>query len=215
MNCKALLLDFDGTLVQRDMLTEVIDLVGKKTESEAIDADFQAGKLPGTQGLIKRINLLSGVSIESIQAKVREDLALTKGAKELFQYCKKNDIVTVLASGSIVPILEIYKSELGIDHIVGPQPTIINDKIIDITEAAFPKTGNFKVIGITEALKPYGILGTQCVALGDSRGDLEMFKMAGFSIGINPKVNLDEYINVKVTDLHQVIEWLNIKRVES
>lgn len=37
MTLKALLLDFDGTLVTRDMLSEVIDLVGQKMESEQID----------------------------------------------------------------------------------------------------------------------------------------------------------------------------------
>lgn len=61
MRPQALLLDFDGTLVTRDMLSEATDLVGKKAESELLDRQFQSGQLPGLSALIARINLLKGV----------------------------------------------------------------------------------------------------------------------------------------------------------
>jgi phosphoserine phosphatase len=205
MTIRALLLDFDGTLVQRDMLSEVIDLVGKKAESEAIDAEFQAGKLPGVLGLVKRISLLSGVTIDQIQQKVREDLALMPGARELFAYCQERGIITILASGSITPILAIYQDELGIDHIIGPQPHIENNTIIGISELDFPKEGNFKVVGIAQILAERNISQNECVAIGDSRGDLAMFELAEYAIAIKPKVNLDEYVDAKVENLHEVV----------
>lgn len=209
MKVRALLLDFDGTLVQRDMLSEVIDLVGKKIESQQIDADFQSGKLPGVLGLIQRINLLAGVSVKQIKDKVHEDLSLIEGARELIQYCKDTSVITILASGSITPILEVYQNELGIDYIVGPKPVIENDVVTGISESDFPKEGNFKVVGITNILRENNIRNANSVAVGDSRGDLPMFKLANYAIGINPKVNLDEFIDEKVVNLHQVVEILN------
>jgi HAD superfamily phosphoserine phosphatase-like hydrolase len=208
MSIRALLLDFDGTLVQRDMLSEAIGLVGKKAESEAIDADFQAGKLSGVLALVKRINLLNGVTIERIQRKVRENLALMDGARELLSYCKAHDILTILASGSITPILAIYQEALGIDHIIGPEPQIKNNTIIGISDDDFPKEGHFKVVGISRILAERNIAESECVAIGDSRGDLAMFELANFAIAIKPKVNLDDFVDAHVENLHEVIEIL-------
>lgn len=208
MNVKALLLDFDGTLVTRDMLSEVIDLVGKKEESEQIDRDFQTGQLPGLSALITRINLLKGVSVDQVQDKVKEDLALITGAKELLAHCKSNGIVTILASGSITPILEVYKQEIGIDYIVGSEPVIENSVIQGISDENYPdpKQGHFKVVGITKILNQLGIQHNQTVAIGDGRGDLPMFELAEVAIAINPKGGIEEYAQYQVSDLYQALE---------
>lgn len=205
---KALLLDFDGTLVERDMLSEVIDLVGKKEESERIDHEFQTGKLQGLSGLIARINLLKGVSVDQIQSKVREDLALMAGARELIQHCQVNQIITILASGSITPILEVYQWELGIDYIVGPTPHVKDSKIEGITKSDFPRDGHFKVVGIKAIIDKLGIHKDQCVAIGDGRGDLPMFELAHTTIAINPKGGIEEFADYVVSDLFQVVEIL-------
>lgn len=209
---KALFLDFDGTLVTRDMLSEVIDLVGKKEESERIDHDFQTGKIQGLEGLIARINLLQGVSIDQIQAKVREDLALMSGARELIQYCQDNRILTILASGSITPILEVYSQELGIDHIVGPKPHIGENIIHGISEEDFPKTGHFKVVGIKAIIDKLSISKDQCVAIGDGRADLPMFALASTKIAINPKGGIEEFADYVVNDLNQVLEIIGVEQ---
>lgn len=59
---KAILFDFDGTIVNEDLLAVVSEIVGKKEESLQLDRDFWTGARPGLSGLIERINLLSGVT---------------------------------------------------------------------------------------------------------------------------------------------------------
>lgn len=211
MTIKALLLDFDGTLVTKDMLSEVIDLVGKKQESEQINADFHAGKLTGIQPLISRINLLVGVTTEQITDKVREDLSLLPGARELIAYCKSNEISIILASGSIETILEVYKEELGIEYLVGSKPKIAEGRIQGITRAEYPENGHFKVVGISKILTKLGIVPTECMAVGDSRGDIPMFELAGVSIAINPKGGIEQHAEYVVDDLNQVLEILREK----
>jgi phosphoserine phosphatase len=135
-------------------------------------------------------------------------LALTNGAKELLSYCKENNIRTILASGSIVPILEIYQEELGLDYIIGPRPKIKQDLIDGISEADFPADGNFKVVGISAILQELQIEPSDCVAIGDSRGDVPMFEMAAYAIALNPKIDLSEYTDRAATDLSEVITIL-------
>lgn len=199
-------MDFDGTLVNRDMLSEVIDLVGKKEESEQIDHDFQSGKVKGLEGLIARINLLKGVSVSQVHDKVKEDLALIEGAKDLVDFCNQQGIEIILASGSITPILEVYREEIGINYIVGSEPQITNEVIQGISEDDYPKEGHFKVVGIKKILEKHGISHDECVAIGDGRGDLPMFELAAKAIAINPKGGIEEHADEVVADLHQARE---------
>lgn len=205
MPAQVLLLDFDGTIVTKDMLSEVIDLVGKKHQSEVIDKEFQAGKLPGLSALISRINLLKGVSVEQIQAKVKQDLALIPGTRELLAFCKQQKIVTILASGSIVSILEVYQQELGIDYLVGSQPEISQGKIIGISQDDYPPQGHFKVVGITSILENLELSQAQIVAIGDGRGDIPMFELATTKLAINPKGGIEEFAEYVITDLNQAL----------
>lgn len=203
---KALLLDFDGTLVTKDMLSEVIDLVGRKAESEQITRDFHAGKYIGQQAITARINLLRGVEIEKIQAKVREDLSLMPNAKEIIDYCRRHGILTVLASGNIVQILDIYKENLGLDFVVGPQPHTDEGKIVGIAETDF-RQPNFKVEGIKDILREHGIRSEECLAIGDSPGDKAMFEFVGKgrSVAIQPKGGIEEYTGHTIQNLTETI----------
>lgn len=205
MKIKALLLDFDGTIVSKDMLSEVIDIVGKKEESEKIDELFQSGELLGLSALVERINLLKNTSVDRIKEKVKEDLSLMDGARELISHCKSNTIITILASGSITPILEVYKDELGIDYIVGSQPEIVDGKIAGISLRSYPdpKEGHFKVVGISTVLKEQNISIENTCAIGDSRGDIPMFEMAQIAMAIHPKGGIGKYADHIISDLHQ------------
>lgn len=206
-------MDFDGTLVTKDMLSEVIDLTGKKAESQQLDHDFQTGKLKGLEGLIARINLLKGVTVTQIQDKVKNDLSLMRGSHELLEFCDRENLKVILASGSIVQILEVYKNEIGIDYIVGSNPKIVDGKIEGISQSDYPAKGNFKVMGIQKILNGLDIKFSDCVAIGDGRGDLPMFEMAGLSIAINPKDGIEELTDKVVEDLFEAKEiiehWIN------
>lgn len=80
---KAVLLDFDGTLVNKDILDVICGIVGKEKESEEINQKFHAGTLIGLTPLITRINFLKGVSLSQIYGKLNENSYLAKGANEL------------------------------------------------------------------------------------------------------------------------------------
>jgi len=212
MKVKALLLDFDGTLVSKDMLVEVIDLVGKKAEADRRARDFQSGKNRGLEGLIARINLLKGLSVSAITDKVNEDLALIDGAEELIDYCRANNIVVIIATGSIKPILDPYKDRLGIEYIVCSEPVIKDGVIQGISEQNYPQDSrHFKVVGISKILDRLGIKNEETVAIGDGRGDIPMFELAGYTIAINPKGGIEKYANDVVTDLHQAKEIIATK----
>lgn len=203
---RALLLDFDGTIVHKDILSELVALVGKKAKADNYTADFQAGRTHGLEGLIGRINLLKGMTVKQIENFVMQDLALIDGAVALSRFCKQQDIITILATGAIEPVAKIYQRELGFDYIVCSHPHIENGSIVGIARSDYPFGDvHFKVAGIVPILSEHGIKISECVAVGDGRGDIPMFELAGYRIAINPKGGIEQYANTIVPDLHEVV----------
>lgn len=196
---KAVLLDFDGTLVNKDILDVVCGIVGKEEESYKINKDFHKGKIIGLTPLITRINFLSGVTVPQIEKKLNENAYLMPGAKELFEYLKQNSVISIIHSGNIVPVLSYYKKLLEADYIVGTKPKMNGDEILGISEEDFPGR-NFKVIGVKTILENLSILPEETLAIGDSPADKTMFEFAGKSIAMNPKNGVEEFADYVVKD---------------
>ncbi len=196
---KAVLIDFDGTLVTKDILDVVCGIVGKEEESEQLNKDFFEGKLKGVNALIRRINFLKGVSLVEIEKKLDQNAYLAPGAKELMDFLNREGIISILNSGNIVPVLDYYQKLLGITHVVGTHPKMHGGVIEGISEEDFSDS-NFKVTGAKEILDEADILPDEALAIGDSPADKGIFEFAGKSIAFNPKSGIEEYADYVIKD---------------
>lgn len=208
MTIKALLLDFDGTLVTRSMLDYLINRNGKDPENRAIKRSFHTGEKAGIETLKERVSLLSGMTLPRLQELLNEDLFLRTGARELIEYAKENNLVTILHSGNIIPVLLHYQELLGIDHVVGVSVTIRNNTIEEV-EDADKITGQFKLDALKKLLPTLFLLPEETVAFGDSPTDADIFAFAGKSIAVAPKGNIHESADYVVErDLNEAVEIL-------
>lgn len=208
MKIKAIVIDFDGTITTEDFLSILCDLVGKKDESEKLNRLFHGGKINGMDSLIERINFLKGLSVERIKDVVSENYFLQKGTQEFFDFLKANNIVSIIASGSIMPLLEMYKEKLGADYLIGSKLIIEDGKIVSISNAEY-LGDDFKVRDLQVILKQLRIPLECLVAIGDSPADKGMFKLAAKSIAINPKGDIGEHANYVIeSDLSRAIPIL-------
>lgn len=189
---KAALVDFDGTLVRKDILDVICSIVGKEKESERLNKEYRLGLKSGHQSLIERINLLKGVSYDQIKQKLDENPYLTKRAKELIDFLNRNKIVSINYSGNILPILKYYQQLLHTTFVVGTRPKMHNDTIQGISEEDFPDK-NAKLFGIKKILSRLSIKPTETLAIGDSLADKPIFEFAEKSIAIDPRGGIDKY----------------------
>lgn len=196
---KAVLIDFDGTLVTEDILDVVCGIVGKEEESDRLNKDFFAGKLKGLTALIQRINLLKGVSLGEIEKKLYQDAYLSPGAMDLMEFLNEEGIISIVNSGNIFPILRYYQELLGITHLVGTHPKMEGDIIAGISEEDFPEA-NFKVAGVRKILEAARITPEETLAIGDSPADKAIFEFAGESIAYNPKSGIEEFADYVIKD---------------
>jgi phosphoserine phosphatase len=205
---KAVLLDFDGTLVKENILAIVCEIVGKKSECLRIDRDFQRGLLPALSSLIDMINLLKGISVWQVEQKLQEipeHEYLMPGTYKLLRFFRDNRIVSILASANILPILQYFQKKLQVDYVIGSRPKIENGIILGISEADYTHK-DFKLYESKLILKSLGIKPSETLAIGDSPGDKSRFLYAGKSIAINPKEGIEQFADHVIgNDLSLVI----------
>jgi len=203
---KLCLLDFDGTLVTEDILSLLCGLAGKENKSREINEAFNRGELKGLSSLVARINMISGITKSQIIEFLDKNNYLMHGAIELIQFLKENKILTIVASGNVVPVLEYYQKLLGIDYIVGPNPNMDGDKIVGISESSF-SSSKFKLDGIQVIVGSMNLQKENIIAIGDSPADKGIFEMSGFKIAINPKGDIAQFADVIIEDdLSKAIE---------
>lgn len=208
MKIKVALLDFDGTLVTKDILDLLCRSFGKEKESEKLNEAFHRGEIPGLEALVGRINFLKGMTKTQISEILQPESYLMLGCKELMGFFKRNHIVTILASGNILPVLEYYQQLLSIDYIVGSKPQMDNQTIVGIDESAF-SSKTFKLDGIQTILKDLNVTSENIIALGDSPSDKDMFELSNYAITVNPKGDIADFADAVIgEDLTQVIKLL-------
>lgn len=199
MQIRAAIIDFDGTITTQDMSDVLADLVGKRAEGERLNKLFHEGKLDGLSGLVQRINFLKGVSVADLRAIVAQNDYLMPGAIELFEYLKSHGIVSIIASGNTIPLLEIYQRRLGADFLVGSRPKMTGD-IIDHISVEDYSGHDFKARDSREVLARLGIPHDVVIAIGDSPADRGLFELAAKSIAINPKAGVELYADYIIRD---------------
>lgn len=192
---KIFLSDFDGTLVNKDILDVLCGINGKEEESKILNEEFVSGKREGLPTLKQRIDFLAGITYQQIVDKLDENNYLIEGAVELFQALKSKGVITVLHSGNLIPVLKYYQEKLGIDYIVGNMPRM-NGEIITGIELSDFAGRDFKVKGCKEIVDKYSANKSDIIAIGDSPADLPVFEIAGVKIVINAKNGVDEKADI-------------------
>lgn len=196
---KAVILDFDGTLVNNDILDVLCSIVGKENESKKINEEFYAGKCDGLSSLITRINFLRGVSLSQIETKLSEEPYVMKGAQNLLTFLNNHRLITILSSGNIVPVLLYYQKLLGFTYIVGSIPKMDSDIILGIDENGLNHK-NRKITQVTKILEKLSISRKDTLAIGDSPADRKIFEFANISIAINPKEGIEKSVDYVIKD---------------
>jgi phosphoserine phosphatase len=214
---KAVLLDFDGTLVTRDIAVLLAEHNGKGEESRQLLADFHHGKSKGLGGLVERVNMLKGVTLKQIDALLDQDNFLMPGALELLDYLHRKHILTVLASGNVLPVLRYYQHKVfHVDHVIGSNVHVEQGVITGIYRADYSDP-DYKLYESRKILDAQHITAQEAVAIGDSPGDLSKFEFAGHAIAINPVGGVesaaDYVIHDDVSKAIKIIEELNRRGV--
>ena len=203
---KVFLFDFDSTLINEEVIDCLAAKAGVTEEVSGITSSAMAGEIDFSESLIRRVSLLSGLSVTALD-EVRASITLTKGAEELISDLQaRGDLVAVVSGGFtevISPKLDTLKISRyranSLEIIDGKLSGKVQGKIIDRrAKAEFLKEIAFSS----------GITISNTVAIGDGANDIDMIQTAGIGVAFCAKPALIEVANrvINTRDLREVLK---------
>ena len=201
--------DLDGTLKQaRDPYVFLHTRLGTLEASESFFADGFAGKIGYDEWLRLDAALWKGIPVTAMEAHFREDPYLP-GAVDTVNALRARGVKLALVSTGIQIHAEMVAEELGFDRIVANYIFARDGVISGETRVGVPEGGKGQVVAAL--MEEFGAQPQDCLAVGDTRSDADMFRRVGVSVAVCPNhdsARLAATLVLEEPDLTPVVPWL-------
>ena len=215
---KLIAFDMDSTLINIECIDEIADAAGRKAEVAAITEAAMRGEITDFKdSLRRRLALLEGVSVASMEAVYAERLQVNPGAKTLIDTCQAAGMKVLLVSGGFTFFADRVKARLNIDFARSNLLEIKDGKLTGqlITQAwGEICDGEEKRRTVLSTCNDLGITPAQAIAMGDGANDLPMMKLCedagGLSVAYHakPKVREQAMVAINTGGLDRLLELM-------
>jgi phosphoserine phosphatase len=217
-NFKLIAFDMDSTLINIECIDEIADAVGLKAEVAAITEATMRGEIADFKtSLRRRVALLKGVSVASMESVYAERLQLNPGAADLVAACKKTGMKVLLVSGGFTFFADRVAQRLGIDYtksnLLEAVDGLLTGRLVDQHWGDICD-GEEKRKTLLETCKLLGITPSQAMAVGDGANDLPMMRACSDAGGLSvayhakPKVREQAMVAINAGGLDRLLEVL-------
>ena len=213
-NFKLIAFDMDSTLINIECIDEIADAAGRKAEVSAITEAAMRGEITDFKdSLRRRVSLLKGVSVASMDEVYRQRLKLNPGAAELVHACKAAGMKVLLVSGGFTFFTDRIRDELGVDYTrsneLEAEDGLLTGKMVDQPWGDICD-GAEKQKMLLETCALLGINPLQAIAMGDGANDLPMMSVAGLSVAYHakPKVREQAMVAINTGGLDRLLELM-------
>lgn len=201
---KLIAFDMDSTLINIECIDEIADAAGLKAEVAAITEATMRGEIADfKESLRRRVALLKGVSVASMNEVYQHRLKLNPGAAELVNACKQAGMKVLLVSGGFTFFADRVQAELGIDYtranVLEVENGLLTGKTVDQPWGDICD-GHEKRKMLIETCARLGINPLQAIAVGDGANDLPMMGVAGMSVAYHAKPKVREQAMVAINE---------------
>jgi len=215
---KLIAFDMDSTLINIECVDEIADAVGRKAEVAAITEAAMRGEIADFKdSLRRRVALLKGVTLASMQEVYDKRLRLNPGAAELIAKCKAVGMKVLLVSGGFTFFTDRVRDLLAIDftrsNVLEIKDGVLTGRMIDQPWGDICD-GAEKRRMLLQTCVQMGIAPTQAIAMGDGANDLPMMAacsdVGGLSVAYHakPKVRAQAMVAINSGGLDRLLEIL-------
>lgn len=185
---KLAVFDLDGTLKQaRDPYVYLHERVGVAEEGKALIAAGMAGKLDYEEWLRRDAVLWLGTPQARIEQWFRED-AYVPGARETVTALRERGVKVAIISTGVLLHVAMVAEELEIDWICGNEILFADEGegpvVSGEVRAHVSVAGKGAVMERVQA--EFAVSPEECLAVGDTRGDIPLFERAAVGVAVNP-----------------------------
>jgi phosphoserine phosphatase len=176
--------DLDGTLKQvRDPYVFLHKRLGTWEAAQAFSARGMAGELSYDDWLRLDVALWKGVSRTTMEEYFREDPYLP-GARQTIRALKDGGVQIALISTGPSVHAEQVQDELGLDRVFANQILFEDGRATGQACTHVPEMG--KALIVARLQDELGVAPGECLAVGDSPSDIDMFRQVRLGIAVNP-----------------------------
>jgi phosphoserine phosphatase len=175
--------DVEGVLLNAEYLPVLSQVMGPEKEKEIWRITKQGirGEINWEEGLKKRVSALKGIRFEDAK-RIGESLEIMPGAKELCSSLKRAGWKMIAVSGGFSIITNRLKGELGLDKVFCNELVFENGLLVGLK---INVTSN-KAASVLPTIRNWGINKSETVVVVDGANDLNLFDIAGYTVGFCP-----------------------------
>jgi len=181
---KLVIFDLDGTLTQERSIWEFIHKrLGKWYGfAEDYQNQFLAGKISYEAFCEYDAQVWKGMRVEEL-LKIVETVPFHPGVDELIHYLKEKGLKLSMVSSGLSLLSNWVHKKYGFDYSVSNDLLFENGVLTG--KVKIQVYYDKKAEWVEKILKQFGVRPGEAIAIGDSKGDIDMFEMVGFSIAFN------------------------------
>jgi phosphoserine phosphatase len=176
--------DLDGTLVHIwSAWSWIHRLLGTLEAAKPYADRYHAGEIDYKTWAELDVQLWHGVLLRQIEEAIQEELVVIPGTHELIESIRGWGVKTAIISSGLACFADRAKEILGIDISRANRLRTDSEGRICGVDVHVAYDNKHKVL--IDILKKMEIPLSRCAAVGDSRNDIPMFRVAGTSIAFN------------------------------
>lgn len=181
---KLAVFDLDGTLTRERSIWEYIHKELGKWYGFAEDyqKQFLAGKISYERFCELDAQVWQGMTVEEI-GQIAQRVPFHAGVEELIRYLKQKGLKLTVVSSGLSVLSDWVHQKYEFDYSVSND--LLQEKGVLTGKVKIRVYFDQKAEWVKRILERFNVRSEEAVAIGDSKGDLDMFRMVGFSIAFN------------------------------
>lgn len=201
---KLVIFDLDGTLTQERSVWEYIHKqLGKWYGfAEEYQNQFLAGEISYEEFCERDAQVWKGMKLENL-LEIVKTVPFHPGVDELIDYLKQKGFILSMVSSGLSLLSNWVHEKYGFDYSVSNN--LLHENGVLTGKVRIQVYYDKKAEWVEKILKQFGVKPEQVIAIGDSKGDMDMFQMVGFSIAFNSSCSdLDRIANLCISSKNLV-----------
>lgn len=181
---KLAIFDLDGTLTQEKSIWQYIHRrLGRWYGFvEKYNQRFMAGELSYKALCELEAEVWRGMKVEEMM-EIVQTVPFHPGTDELISHLKRKGLKLSMVSSGLSLLSDWVHQKFGFDYSVSND--LLHENGVLSGKVRIQVHYDKKAEWVRRVLRQYGIGPEEAIAIGDSKGDIDMFQMAGFSIAFN------------------------------
>ena len=191
--------DLDGTLTQERSIWEYIHKqLGKWYGfAEAYQNQFLAGKISYEEFCELDAQVWKGMRVKEL-LEIVKTVPFHAGVDELINHLKQRRLKLSMVSSGLSLLSNWVHKKYGFDYSVSND--LLHENGVLTGKVKIQVYYDKKAEWVEKILKEFALKPEEAIAIGDSKGDIDMFQMVGFSIAFNSSCrDLDQIASVCIS----------------